>query len=483
MNCLPVARPPRRRRLRRQRHSWPTSRNARSDGAGRHALSAPAVQIRKTFPLRSGARAAVSPRKVLAPARALVPSRGRRPRADSSRRPGARHGRRFRRDQARSSAATIVDVLDHHTLNDFIENPTGEHIVAVDLGAASIRRLIGLDELVLWETADCVRGPAAQRRFTDVMPARRDLLQHPRRRHLDRNAGGVRAPGRLQSGVRFLRHRLFAEVPRIDRRGRRARCARSAAIVRWSILTGGEPLAQARDAALIDALRADGRRVHVESNGTIFDRAARRRVAVRLAERARRSAHGAARQRSQADRRRARSRRASSRSLPRSRRSCCSPKATNPRNVAIALELRESAAEALPPLAANAQVHRCVRDPARRAPSRKSCALLEAARRASKCWSPASGRSKPRSRVARALAQQRYELVVNAGIAGAFEGAQRSATASSYPDEHLRARTREDGTPLALPGRRTHRRHDAAIAIRCWSTARASAGLPHRAAR
>ena len=36
------------------------------------------------------------------------------------------------------------------------------------------------------------------------------------------------------------------------------------------ILTGGEPLAQAETPALIDALRADGRRVHIESNGTIF---------------------------------------------------------------------------------------------------------------------------------------------------------------------------------------------------------------------
>jgi organic radical activating enzyme len=35
------------------------------------------------------------------------------------------------------------------------------------------------------------------------------------------------------------------------------------------ILTGGEPLAQRAAPALIEALRADGRRVHVESNGTI----------------------------------------------------------------------------------------------------------------------------------------------------------------------------------------------------------------------
>lgn len=35
------------------------------------------------------------------------------------------------------------------------------------------------------------------------------------------------------------------------------------------IVTGGEPLAQRETRALIDALRADGRRVHIESNGTI----------------------------------------------------------------------------------------------------------------------------------------------------------------------------------------------------------------------
>jgi organic radical activating enzyme len=35
------------------------------------------------------------------------------------------------------------------------------------------------------------------------------------------------------------------------------------------IVTGGEPLAQRETIELIDALRADGRRVHIESNGTI----------------------------------------------------------------------------------------------------------------------------------------------------------------------------------------------------------------------
>ena len=35
------------------------------------------------------------------------------------------------------------------------------------------------------------------------------------------------------------------------------------------VLTGGEPFAQAETTDLIHALRADGRRVHIESNGTI----------------------------------------------------------------------------------------------------------------------------------------------------------------------------------------------------------------------
>ncbi len=35
------------------------------------------------------------------------------------------------------------------------------------------------------------------------------------------------------------------------------------------VLTGGEPFAQRASSGLIDALRADGRRVHVESNGSI----------------------------------------------------------------------------------------------------------------------------------------------------------------------------------------------------------------------
>jgi len=47
----------------------------------------------------------------------------------------------------------VVDLLDHSHLNDHIENPTAERIVLwmwQRLEAA----LAGLDELVLWETAN-----------------------------------------------------------------------------------------------------------------------------------------------------------------------------------------------------------------------------------------------------------------------------------------------------------------------------------------
>lgn len=48
---------------------------------------------------------------------------------------------------------TVIDVLDHQTLNDFIENPTAEHIV-MWIWKRLENALGGLDELVLWETAN-----------------------------------------------------------------------------------------------------------------------------------------------------------------------------------------------------------------------------------------------------------------------------------------------------------------------------------------
>ena len=47
----------------------------------------------------------------------------------------------------------IVDAFDHQTLNDFIENPTAEHIVAW-IWKRLEPALTGLDELVLWETTN-----------------------------------------------------------------------------------------------------------------------------------------------------------------------------------------------------------------------------------------------------------------------------------------------------------------------------------------
>jgi organic radical activating enzyme len=58
--------------------------------------------------------------------------------------------------------------------------------------------------------------------------------------------------------------KFFASVPEIV-----ARVRAEGGDCPMVILTGGEPLAQAETRALIDALRADGRRVHIESNGTM----------------------------------------------------------------------------------------------------------------------------------------------------------------------------------------------------------------------
>lgn len=47
----------------------------------------------------------------------------------------------------------VVDLLDHSTLNDAIENPTAEHIV-MWVWKRLEPHLPLLDELVLWETAN-----------------------------------------------------------------------------------------------------------------------------------------------------------------------------------------------------------------------------------------------------------------------------------------------------------------------------------------
>lgn len=59
-----------------------------------------------------------------------------------------------------------IDKLDHQTLNDFVENPTAEHVV-IWIWKALAPHLPNLDELVLWETANsCAvlrKGDAATR--------------------------------------------------------------------------------------------------------------------------------------------------------------------------------------------------------------------------------------------------------------------------------------------------------------------------------
>ena len=64
----------------------------------------------------------------------------------------------------------IIDVLDHRSLNDFLENPTAEAI-ACWIWQRIIDHLDRLDELTLWETAtacailrrsDTEAGPASR---------------------------------------------------------------------------------------------------------------------------------------------------------------------------------------------------------------------------------------------------------------------------------------------------------------------------------
>ena len=49
--------------------------------------------------------------------------------------------------------ANVIDVLDHRTLNDIIENPTAE-LIAIWIWQQLEPHLKSLDELVLWETAN-----------------------------------------------------------------------------------------------------------------------------------------------------------------------------------------------------------------------------------------------------------------------------------------------------------------------------------------
>ncbi len=58
--------------------------------------------------------------------------------------------------------------------------------------------------------------------------------------------------------------KFFATVEQVT-----ARVRELGAACPMVVLTGGEPLAQAESSALVAALQADGRRVHIESNGSV----------------------------------------------------------------------------------------------------------------------------------------------------------------------------------------------------------------------
>ena len=276
---VPLARSPRRRRLRRQRLPRRSQEAPGSDGPARSAVRLRTdhpLQIRKHFRFEAAHALPFHPGKCARmhghSYRLEVAVRG----PIRSRRAGSRHDRGFRRDRAnrardRDSTRSTIRLS---TTSSRTRRPKTS---CFGSGSASTAPCRG-------STSSCCgrrRTACAVLRRSDLHGAPHDGTKERagsspkfftafKARDVDRHARRLRAPGRLQSRVRFLRHGLLDEVLRRASTTSSRRCARPAATVRWSILTGGEPLAQAETLALIDALRRDGRRVHVESNGTIF---------------------------------------------------------------------------------------------------------------------------------------------------------------------------------------------------------------------
>ena len=212
------------------------------------------------------------------------------------------------------------------------------------------------------------------------------------------------------------------------------------------VLTGGEPLAQAETPALIEALRRDGRRVHIESNGTIPTELP---PDVWLTVSPKERLHprdGGARQRGQADRRRAPAARVAG-LVPAPIRHCsCSPKGTSRRNVALAIEIAKHAPGALPALAANAQVHR-------RAVMLLVCAVREELRFMPE---PPPGSRDPHHRSGPVEAGDRDRRTARAGRRG--PGRERRDRGRLPRARQRRRRLRRARGPLRRADRRRERR-------------------------
>ena len=218
------------------------------------------------------------------------------------------------------------------------------------------------------------------------------------------------------------------------------------------VLTGGEPLAQAQTPALIEALRRDGRRVHVESNGTIFTELSddvwlcvspKERVDPRMAQRANEA-------KLIVDERVPEEHLALFAGKP---VILLQPEGNKPAQRRARARVRQSASAAFSSLAADPQVHR------------RSVILLCCAVEAELAfWRPRDGVEvlvtgvgpvEAASAVAATLAAGEYRLVVNAGIAGAFDGAATIGDGVVVSEERMELRL-ENGETFSLPrGERT----------------------------
>ena len=342
-------------------------------------------------------------------------------------------------------AERVIDALDHQHLNDFIENPNGREYRALDLGAAR-KRLRRPRRARPLGDRDLLRRPAAAR---DIAALTCVMLQLSEIFYTIQGEGtwtGTPAVFVRLAGCNLAcdfcdtdySTKFFASVDDVV-----AACAKSAAIARWSCSPAASRSRRPRRRADRRAAR-DGRRVHVESNGTIFTElpddvwlcvSPKERVDPRMAARANEAKlivdervpeehlalfaeqadDSAAARGQQTGERRARAR------------------------------VRESAPATFPSLAADAQVHRrsVILLGVRR---RRRAAILEAARRTSNVSSPASARSRPRARSRRARDNGPTTSSSTPASPARSTAPRRSATASSSPKMPW-SLSLEDGAP------------------------------------
>ena len=189
---------------------------------------------------------------------------------------------------------SVLEALDHRHLNDHIENPTVENIV--------LWIWKRLEAVLPGSTRSCSGKRQRPVRYcaAAISPAERIAVLALAEIFYSIQGEGTWT-GTPAVFVRLAGCNLACDFCDTDYAIKRfAGIDEIVAMVRAAgndcpmvVLTGGEPFAQAQAGALIDALRRDGRRVHVESNGTIFTELPPDVWLCVSPKRARRCAHGA----------------------------------------------------------------------------------------------------------------------------------------------------------------------------------------------